>query len=140
MVSMAEGDQVFNVVALRLGHCRQFVGNGNLVMDLEVKAGIARSFGFCPISATSLAGVAISLEYPLTETLGVEALERIAAIIRVVRSQSILAWTQRGVINVGIDGPTMLISQLPHSATGLRDSPHIVDLLAIHDIPDIRVE
>ena len=74
MVSMAESDQVFDVIAFRLWHRLQFIGHSNLVMNLKIEAGVSCGFGFCSISASNLTGIAVPLENLLAETLGIEAL------------------------------------------------------------------
>jgi hypothetical protein len=109
VVSVAEGDQIFNVIAFRLRHLREFIGHSNLVMNLEIKTGVSRSLGFFSISAANLTGIAVTLENLLTETLGIETLKRISAIARITRCQPILTWTQSRVVHMGVNRPTVLI-------------------------------
>ena len=59
---MTERDQVFDLVTLRFRQCLEFIGNGNLVMNLKVEARIARRFCLFAVAAAGLTRVIVPLE------------------------------------------------------------------------------
>jgi len=137
---MTKGHQVVEIVSLQFRQCLEFVGHCDLVVHLEIEAGVPCRLGFVTVSPTYLAGVSVAFEYLMPNALWIEALQSVSAIVRIRRRQSILAGTQTGLIYMRVDRPPELIAQLADSTATFRNASDVVDLFSIDHPADVSLK
>jgi len=100
VIPVTERDQVIRVIALRFREPGKLVCDRHPMMHLQIKAAIARGFCLLTVPPAYLTGVIVSFEDLLAKLLWIKALERVTAVIRIIRDQSVLARTQRRIVYI----------------------------------------